>query len=507
MISNGMNVPLVKTPEDIFVLSPTLSRSDKELITRAFNFARQAHEGQTRYSGEPYFNHVFETARLLAKLGLDANTIAAGLLHDSVEDTPVTANDLEKEFGSEILFLVEGVTKLGTIRFKGAERHVGSLRKLFVATSQDIRVLLIKLADRLHNMRTLQFVPEEKQTRIASETMHVYAPLAHRLNIGQITGELEDLSFQYLEPEKYNDIHNLMEERVEATEDTLATIDKKLLKAIAKEKIKLIKTDYRKKHLWSLYRKLKKKDMDIGRIYDILALRIIVSSVSECYQVLGIVHSLWRPLPGRVKDYIAFQKPNGYQSIHTTIFTGEGGLAEIQIRTEKMHQEAEFGVASHFSYKNKKNRLTISPDWFKSLIDKNRKELTSQPTNPPDWMRDLASFQDDDEERKKFIDSLKEDFINQRIFVFTPHGDVIDLPKGSYPLDFAYHVHTSIGNHTAGAKINGKMSKLDTELKNGDIVKIETGKNSRPTQKWLNFTKTTLARRKIKSYLAQENSG
>lgn len=479
---------------------------ESTIIRKAYDFAKKAHQGQKRYSGEPYFNHVYATAKILCELGMDNVSVAAGLLHDVVEDTPVTDKDLAENFSPEICFLVDGVTKLGEVRFRGSRRHIESLRKLFVATSEDIRVLIIKLADRLHNMRTLKYVSEKKQKRIARETMEVYAPVAHRLNMGQIKGELEDLSFPYLYPEIYHDVLEMAKDHYAKSEHTLRNIDNKLKEELKKNKIKLISSDYRRKHLWSLYLKLKRKDMDISRVYDISALRVIVPETSDCYKVLGIIHSIWRPLPGRIKDYIAFPKPNGYQSIHTTIFSGTGNLAEIQIRTSKMHSEAEFGIASHYHYKGSKTASSWSQDILNRLLNNKPGTTKVVEAKTPAWIDEVVSGQTDESQPEDFMSNLTEDFFSNRIFVFTPKGDVIDLPTGSTSIDFAYHVHTKIGDHLTGAKINGKLSSLDTTLENGDIVDILTGKKLTPTAKWLEMVATTHAKRRIKIALNDKQS-
>ncbi len=482
-----------------------LSKKDEKRLAQSYSFAKQAHKGQTRYSGEPYFNHVYETASLLADMGMSVETVIAGLLHDTIEDAEVTDESISSLFGEEVLFLVKGVTKLGKIRYHGVERHVGSLRKLFLATSSDLRVLIIKLADRLHNMRTLEHVPEEKQRRIALETMEVYAPIAHRLGMGKLMGELQDLSFPYVYPEDYVKVKELAEQKRKEKTAKLKELYKELEKSLKKEKVSDITIDYRLKHMYSIYEKLKRKDWDINRVYDISALRIIVPTVSDCYKVLGVVHGIWRPLPGRIKDYIAFPKPNGYQSIHTTIFTGDGDIAEIQIRTAKMHQEAEYGVASHANYKKDGGGL-MSLEWFGTLLGQKPTQHDEEEKEAPEWIKELANTQEYTDEPDEFLNNLKTDFFSDRLFVFTPLGDVIDLPQGSTPIDFAYHVHTHIGNHTFGAKVNGKFTSLESELKNGDIVEIITKEKSHPTTKWLDAAKTTLARRHIKSYLQSQKS-
>ena len=343
------NMQSVKDITSIMPETPTTE--DVELITKAYDFAEKAHEGHLRHSGDPHFVHVFETAKTLAEFGMGATTISAGFLHDTIEDTDSTEEEIKKEFGPEILFLVQGVTKLKQLKYRGAERHTESLRKLFVATSQDIRVLIIKLADRLHNMRTLQYLPKAKQQRIALETLEIYVPLAYRLGIRKLHRELEDYAFQYAYPKKYEDTKKLLKEKSKETLKRLEKIHKSIRKAFAKEGLTDVHTFSRVKGFYSLYKKLERKGRDIEKVYDIAALRVIVPSVSDCYKALGIIHGTWRPLPNRIRDYIAFPKPNGYQSLHTTIFTGDGGIVEVQIRTEQMHREAEYGIASHLSYK------------------------------------------------------------------------------------------------------------------------------------------------------------
>ncbi|MBI5004955.1 MAG: bifunctional (p)ppGpp synthetase/guanosine-3',5'-bis(diphosphate) 3'-pyrophosphohydrolase [Candidatus Lloydbacteria bacterium] len=464
-------------------------KRDVELLTKAYHFSKQAHDGQKRFSGEPYFNHAFATAYKLAELGMDTETIAAGLLHDTIEDGEATEEILKKEFGDEIAFLVEGVTKLGKLRYQGIERHTESLRKLFFAVAKDIRVLIIKLADRFHNVQTLEHVRKEKQKRIALETLEIYAPFANRLGMGELKGTLEDAAFPFAYPEPYRDITEQLRDRKNIKQKHLEKVNRTLQKELAGHGIVDFKTDYRIKHTYSTYQKLLKKEKDIEKIYDIAALRIIVGSVEECYKTLGIIHSLWRPLPGRIKDYIAFPKPNGYQSIHTTIFTGDGDIVEIQIRTEVMHQEAEYGIAAHFAYKEER----ASPN--SNALNKRLR-----------WVKQLSEWQKQVHESKEFLENLRMDFFEHRVFVFTPQGDVIDLPENASPIDFAYAIHSDIGNHASGAKVNGKFTSLDTPLKNGDIVEIITKKSSMPNQKWLQYVKTTLARKQIRSALGKNAS-
>jgi GTP diphosphokinase / guanosine-3',5'-bis(diphosphate) 3'-diphosphatase len=506
---------------DIIAKIGHLSKKDEVFITKAYEFAEKAHQGHTRISGEPYFTHLYETAVALAELGMGPKSVAAGLLHDSIEDVGVTEENLEKEFGSEIVCLVKGVTKLGKLKYRGVKRHAESLRKLLVATSDDVRVLIIKLADRLHNMKTLSYIPEQKQKRLALETLEIYAPVADRLGIGRLKGELEDLAFPYIYPEDYEKVSKLRKQKSKENLRRIEKISKSLKKALAQNNITNIKTDFRIKRHYSLYRKLKKKDWDIDEIHDISALRIVLPKISDCYRVLGIIHSIWRPLPGKIKDYIAFPKPNGYQSLHTTIFTGDGGFAEIQIRTEKMHREAEYGIAAHVSYKNdivtgeKKTNLPWIRRLFPSLLVRrkharavNKKMAAQKYTVPsaPEWIKQIASAHKDVRGSEKFMKDLKTDFFSFRVFVFTPKGDVIDLPIDSSPIDFAYAIHSDIGDHVAGAKVNGKLVSLDTKLQNGDIVEINTKKASRPTRKWLDFAKTSFAQRHIKNVLQKENA-
>lgn len=493
-----------------------LTDDDKALVQKASDFAKERHKDHKRMSGEPYYNHLFETARSLAEIGMGARTIAAGFLHDCIEDVDVEEEEIEDEFGSEILFLVQGVTKLGTLRYHGAQRHTESLRRLFVATSRDIRVVIIKLMDRLHNMKTLDHINPEKRKRIAQETLEVYAPIADRLGMGRLKHDLEDLAFKYVEPEAYEQMKDYITQRGLDRDVDLEDSLRELKREFAKHHITSFRTEYRIKGLYSLYKKLERKEKDIEKIHDILAIRIIVSSIDDCYRVLGVVHGLWRPIPGKIKDYIAFPKPNGYRSIHTTIFAGKSGVVEIQIRTEEMHREAQYGVASHFVYKesggstpqtretNRSNKL-----WFQHLIPSvirgEKRPMDTRPIaerNVPNWIREIAdSHSKENSGPERFIEGLRTDFFSHRVFVFTPKGDVIDLPIDSSPIDFAYAIHSDIGNHMCAAKVNGKLSALDSKLKNGDIVEIETRPDATPSQKWLDQAKTTLAKRHIQNAL------
>lgn len=481
------------TPEDIL------------LVKKAFNYAEKAHLDHVRSSGEPYFIHLVETAMILAELGMSGTTVAAGLLHDAIEDMSVTQEEIESEFGSEIGFLVQGVTKLGSLKYKGTDRHNESLRKLFVAMSEDIRVLLIKLADRVHNMRTLSFVDQDKQLRIAKETLEIYAPIAYRLGIRKLNRELEDLAFPYIYPEEYKEIKRTRKELHQDKLEGLEKFSRSTRKALAKEGIINFKTEYRVKGLYSLYKKLLRKEKDIEKIYDINAMRVLVETIPDCYRVLGVIHSRWRPLPKRIKDYIAFPKPNGYQGIHTTVFTGDGNIVEVQIKTYDMHKLSEFGIASHVTYKEKtKNRDALA--WIHSLLPKDSKSNERRKSNTadvPQWIKELAQYEEPGKNQKIFKERLTSDFFNHRIFVFSPKGDVVDLPMHSTPIDFAYSIHSDIGNHLFGARVNGKLESLETQLKNGDIVEILTKENSGPTQKWLDVAITSLAKRNIRSELSK----
>lgn len=463
------------------------SDADRELITRAYNFAEKAHAGQLRASGEPYFIHPVSVAKLLAEMRVDGATIAAGLLHDTVEDGVATEKEIEENFGKEILFLVNGVTKLGKLKYRGLKRHAESLRKMLVAMAQDIRVIMIRFADRLHNAQTLRFLKPEKQKRIADETIEIYAPLANRLGMWRVKGLLEDSAFPYADPEAYKKVIALRKTKGRETIKKLQKMYRAINEQLIKEKITGVSVDYRVKYLYSLYQKLLKNNMDIDQIYDISALRIIVPTVGECYQVLGIIHRLWKPMPDRLKDYVAFPKPNGYQSIHTTVFTGDGSAAEIQIRTREMNEEAEFGVTSHIYY-DESGKPRGGGKLDKKIA----------------WIEHLVNWQKNVTESEEFLSTLKTDFFDDQIFVFTPKGDVIELPVGSTPIDFAYRVHTDIGMHAAGAKVNGKMVHLDYQLKNNEMVEIDVRKNAHPSVKWLDHTKTSFAKKHIRFYLKEE---
>ena len=495
------------------------SPEDIAFVTKAYDHSQKAHEGQTRYSGEPYFVHAAATAKILAEYGMDATTIAAGLLHDAVEDGRVPREEIEQEFGKELLFIVDGVTKLGTHKYHGAERHAESLRRLLVATASDIRVLIVKLADRNHNMQTLEHVPAHKRQRIALETVEIYAPIADRLGIGKMKRELEDLAFPYIDPDAAQHTAEMRKLKKKETEAGLAEIQKGLKKELAQKGITTFRTDIRMKGLWSLHQKLRRKKDDINLIHDIAALRVIVPTMEDCYTTLGIVHALYRPLPGEFKDYIAFEKPNGYQSLHTTVVTPLAGIVEIQIRTEEMHRRAQFGIASHMSYKQlgkgvekldketQKSRFSsLSFSWVRSLIPtlmkiSKKDQGVKKATKMPPWLAELSEAHAEVGGSQEFVEGLKEDFFSHRVFVFTPKGDVIDLPAESTPIDFAYAIHSDLGDHLQGAKVNGKLVSFETRLGNGEVVEIIRKDSAHPSPKWLEIVRTSLARRHIRAAL------
>ena len=462
-------------------------------IEEAYQFAKKAHANQKRASGQPYIVHPTQVAGTLANLGLDPDTIAAGFLHDTVEDTDVTNDELKEKFGKDVAFIVDGVTKLNKYEYKShqeflAENH----RKMLIAMAKDIRVIMVKLADRLHNMHTLEHLRPDKQRRIASETMDIYAPLADRLGIGTIKWELEDLSFHYLNPKEYYRIVNLMSlkrsERENYINDTINTLKSSLDNLGIKYDIQ-----GRPKHIYSIYKKMVNKHKDFNEIYDLLAVRVIVDTVKDCYAVLGAVHTKWKPMPGRFKDYIAVPKVNGYQSLHTTIIGPGGRPLEIQIRTEQMHEVAEYGVAAHWAYKRGNFTGVEQTDSNEKL----------------DMVREILELKDETQDASEFMKSVKSEIFSDRVYVFTPKGEVYELPKGSVTLDFAYEIHTQVGSHAVGAKVNGKLVPLDYKLKNGDVIDIMTQSNASPSRDWIDLVKTSRARNKIRRYfrnLDRENS-
>ncbi|RME57033.1 RelA/SpoT family protein [Candidatus Parcubacteria bacterium] len=460
------------------------------LIGKAFRFAKKAHAGQKRKSSDPYFSHVVATADTLLSWNLDEVTIAAGLLHDVVEDTPVQHEELARHFGEEIAALVDGVTKLGRIKYRGAERKVESLRKLIFAISKDLRVVFIKLADRLHNMRTLNALPREKQKRIALETDEIYAAIAYRLGMHNLSGELHDLAFPYLYPKEYRWLKTAIPERYSERMRYLERIAPTVEQCLKDHRITPQQIDFRAKRYSSLYFKLLRHGMDFDKIYDLVAFRIIVRSVEECYAALGAIHQSWPPLPGRIKDYIASPKPNNYRSLHTTVIGPEGKIVEFQIRTKEMHEENEYGIAAHWIYKQqqKKGKRNTVPS---------AEEIT--------WIQQLKQWYEQYSLNPEHaLHAMKIDFFKGRIFALTPKGDVVDLPEGATPVDFAYRIHTEIGNGCVGAKVNGTFVPLNYRLQSGDLVEIIAQKNKLPSQDWLRFVKTSLARDHIKAALRKK---
>ena len=455
-------------------------------VLKAFELADKAHEGQLRASGEPYIMHPLAVAEILAHLQIDHITLMAALMHDVVEDTSYSKEDLENMFGSEVAFLVDGVTKLNQFQYETKEdRQMENYRKMILAMAKDVRVVVIKLGDRLHNMRTLKHMRSDKQKRIAKETLEIFAPLAHRLGIFNVKWELEDLSFRYLEPEKYYDLVDQMKQKRQAREDIVNDTMSQLTKALGEAHIKAdIKG--RPKHFYSIYKKMKKDNRDLSQIYDLLAVRVIVDTIPDCYAVLGIAHSLWKPLPYRFKDYISMPKSNMYQSLHTTVIGTMGQPVEIQIRTWEMHRVSEYGVAAHWRYKE--GNKSGDKDFDQKVA----------------WLRQVLEWQDTSNPTE-LVNALKLDVFSGEVFVFTPKGDVVKLPIGYVPLDFAYRVHTDVGHRCVGAKVNGKIVPLDYTLQNGDIVDIITSKTGRPSLDWLNIVGSSESKSKIRNWFKREN--
>ncbi|MFZ5639560.1 MAG: RelA/SpoT family protein, partial [Bacillota bacterium] len=461
--------------------------ADIDFLKRVYTFAEQAHEGQLRISGEPFITHPLGVAEVLAKLELDTITIAAGLLHDVVEDTEIPLETIEEQFGAEVALLVDGVTKLSRIEFKNKmEQQVENLRKMFFAMARDIRVILIKLADRLHNMRTLKHMTPVKQREIAEETLEIFAPLAHRLGIFKMKWELEDLALRYLEPDKYYALVDGIAQKRAEREAYISTVTELL-----REKLHAVGIEAdiqgRPKNFYSIYNKMIRQQKELAEIYDLIAVRVLVESVKDCYGALGIIHTLWKPIPGRFKDYIAMPKSNMYQSLHTTVIGTQGEPFEIQIRTWDMHRTAEYGIAAHWRYKEGQK----GDEDFEQKLS---------------WLRQLLEWQNDMGDAREFMETLKIDLFSDTVFVFTPKGDVVELPAGSTPIDFAYRIHTQVGHRCIGAKISGKIVTLDYQLKNGDIVEIVTTKVANgPSRDWLNIVKTSEARNKIRAWFKKEN--
>ncbi len=456
-----------------------------QFIERVYEFSKKNHEGQLRRSGEPYITHPLNVAGILADLHLDLDTIATGLLHDTVEDTPATLEIIKKEFGETVTALVDGVTKIGLMNFRNNfDKQGENIRKMIVAMGKDVRVVLVKLADRLHNMRTLNHMPYEKQVRIAQETLEIYCPLAGRIGISALKIELEDLCFRYSRPDKYYELVQQLEKNESETEKYIAEVLKNIDEVLSKSTIKKFKVYGRSKHLWSVYRKMTSRNLSYDQIYDVLAFRITVESVVECYEVLGYIHSIWKPIPGRFKDFIAMPKSNKYQSLHTTVIGPGGDRIEVQIRTAEMHLIAEKGIAAHWNYKE-------------------RGKLDDTELKKTNWLRDLFSLSQTGSP-DEFLDIVKTDLVERDIYVFTPKGDVQELPEGATPIDLAYAIHTSLGNTCTGARVNGKMVQLKHQLTNGDRVEIITSKTQTPSKDWLKFAVTNKAKAKIRQFVKEE---
>jgi GTP diphosphokinase / guanosine-3',5'-bis(diphosphate) 3'-diphosphatase len=487
----------VQSPKPLPVVDPFAARFEKLLATiranrpsddtgiirKAWDFCLEHHKGQLRASGEPYVLHPLEVAFVLAEMKLDSTAIAAGLLHDAVEDTPVTTADITAKFGEQVAHIVEGVTKIDKIQFANKEdRQAENVRKMLLAMVSDVRVVLIKLADRLHNMRTLQHLPPDKQQVIAKETLDIHAPLAHRLGMGKVRGELEDLAFRFVDPYAYQQVHDAVEERRSEGEQFLAGVEALLMEKLREHTIKA-RVEWRIKRLFSVNQKLIKARTTVDQVYDLLALRVITTSVQDCYAVFGLIHSIWRPVPGRIKDFIAMPRPNLYQSLHTTVMGEAGHQFEVQIRTEEMHRIAEEGIAAHWKYKAGGSPI--------SARDEQRLA----------WVRQLVEWQREMSDPNEFLSTLKIDLYPEEVYTFTPKGKVVVLPKDASPLDFAYSIHTEVGHTCIGAKVNGRMVPLRSKLRNGDIVEVVTQNGHTPSRDWLTFVKSSRARNKIKHWL------
>jgi len=470
------------------LIAQNREEEDINKIEQSFLFAKKLHDGQYRVSEEPYIVHPIEVAKILIDLKVDTNTLIAAFLHDILEDTDTAPEEIARLFGDDVLNLVQGVTKLGRLQFKSKEeRQAENFRKLFIAMANDTRIVFLKLADRLHNMRTLNFMATNKQQKIARETLDIFAPLANRLGIGKIKSELEDLSLRYLEPEKYFEIAQLVSQTKVEREMTVQLLIDKISKDVKKSGINAQITG-RAKHYYSIYSKMKRLNIAFHDLYDITAVRVIVDNEKECYEVLGLIHSQFKPIPGRFKDYIAMPKGNAYQSLHTSVIGPRSKPLEVQIRTWDMHEIAEFGVAAHWRYKEKGSQKAVS-----------------QTDNQFSWMRKLVEYEQDMTDAEDYVNSVKLDLFSDQVFAFTPNGDVIDLPINATPVDFAYRIHSDVGNRTVGALINGRITQLDTKLKNGDIVEILTSKTPAPRLDWLNFVVTKQASSKIKQWFKKNN--
>lgn len=480
---------MLKLSDILDVVKSYHPQADLDLIRKAYVCSAKYHAGQVRKSGEPYLSHPLEVAKILAELKLDEASICTGLLHDTVEDTEATKDEIEAVFGHDIAYLVEGVTKLSQIKFHSSEeKQAENFRKMLVAMSRDIRVLLVKLADRLHNMRTLQYMPTEKQERIATETMEIYAPLANRLGIGWLKAELEDLSFKYIKPWDYRNLREKIGKTKKERARFIDEVSRDLEKTLRDAEMKNFEVEGRPKHLWSVYRKMSDKGLAFDEIHDLIAFRVLVDTLGQCYEALGNIHSKWRPIPGRFKDYIAMPKPNGYRSLHTTLVGPKGERIEVQIRTKRMHEVAESGIAAHWKYKaHGESHLALDEASEKSF----------------QWLRQLMNWQRDLTDPNEFLESVKVDLFSEEVYVFTPRGDVIELPRGATPVDLAFAIHSDVGMQCIGAKVNNRIVPLRYVLENGDNCEIITQKNQRPKKDWLEFVKTSRARTKIRAMMRQ----
>lgn len=466
---------------------------DLDMVQLAYDYAKDAHKGQKRKSGEDYVEHCVAAAATLAQMNMETNMLVAALLHDVPEDTDKTLEDIKKEFGKDVYQMVEGITKLGQIKYRGIERYIENVRHMFLAMAQDVRVVIIKFADRLHNMKTLDALPKGKQFRIALETLEVFAPIANRLGMDEFKVQLEDLSFRYLAPNEHKWLSKLIKEKEPKKARYLEKVIKAVKKNLDEENVPYINVYGRRKSIYSIYRKMVKNHGDFERVHDLMACRVIVSSVADCYGVLGIIHQLWKPIRGRIKDYISQPKPNGYQSLHTTVFTEDGERVEFQIRTEAMHQEAEYGIAAHWLYTE--DGAAMRSRKAKGSVSK--KELA--------WMQEMTKWKKELDDNQRYLEDLKIEVFQERIFVFTPKGDVINLPQDATPVDFAYHIHTDLGNKTNGALVNDQNVSLDTKLKSGDVVEVIVDKNRKtPSPDWLKFVKTRMARQHIRAAIKKQ---
>ena len=460
--------------------------ADLELLRRAYVFSALEHKGQVRHSGEPYLIHPLEVADILATMKLDVVCVAAGLLHDVVEDTLTTIERIRETFGDDVAHIVEGVTKISAISFSSSEeRQVENFRKMLLAMVDDIRVILVKLADRLHNMRTLQFMPDERRLRTAQETLDIYAPIANRLGMAKVKNELEELAFKYLEPTSYESLRSRVEEKRRPTEGVIENLLAEIRTKLQDAQVPVIRIDGRIKRLYSIWLKLKKQKIDLDQVYDFVALRIVTQSVKDCYAALGIIHQTWSPVPGRIKDFIAMPRPNGYQSLHTSVISDHGFPFEVQMRTEEMDRRAEEGIAAHWKYKEGRVGAGRDEQYFQ-------------------WLRQLLEWQQEVRDPQEFLTNLKIDLYPEEVYTFTPRGQVKVLPMGSTPVDFAYGIHTDVGHQCVGARVNGRIVPLRTRLKNGDIVEIITNASHKPSRDWLNFVATSRARSKIKHLIQGE---